>query len=172
MRKIVTGLFISLDGVVESPSDWLLSSDEMWEVIGAGIAQSDAILLGRCTYLQFAEIWPNQGSDVPMADFLNNTPKHVVSSTLDTLDWANSSLVTGDLAGEVAKLRDQPGKNVQIPGSPTLVRSLLRGGLLDELSLMAHPIVVGSGMRLFEGLPIRCISSSWGRGPSAPACCP
>jgi dihydrofolate reductase len=152
MRKIVTGLFISLDGVVESPSDWLLSSDDMWEVISAGIAQSDAILLGRRTYLQFAEIWPNQGSDVPMADFLNNSPKHVVSSTLDTLDWANSSLVTGDLAGEVAKLREQPGKNIQIPGSPTLVRSLLRDGLLDELTLMVHPIVVGSGMRLFDGI--------------------
>ena len=152
MRKIAAGLFISLDGVVESPSDWLLSSDEMWEVISAGIAQSDAILLGRRTYLQFAEIWPNQGSDVPMADFLNNTPKHVVSSTLDTLDWANSSLVTGDLAGEVAKLREQPGKNVQIPGSPTLVRSLLRDGLLDELTLMVHPVVVGSGMRLFDGI--------------------
>jgi dihydrofolate reductase len=151
MRKIVTGLFISLDGVVESPSDWLLSSDDMWEVISAGITQSDAILLGRRTYLQFAEIWPNQGSDVPMADFLNNSPKHVVSSTLDTLDWANSSLVTGDLAGEVAKLREQPGKNIQIPGSPTLVRSLLRDGLLDELTLMVHPIVVGSGMRLFDG---------------------
>jgi dihydrofolate reductase len=152
MRKIVTGLFISLDGVVESPSDWLLSNHEMWEVISAGIAQSDAILLGRRTYLQFAEIWPNQGSDVPMADFLNNTPKHVVSSTLDTLDWANSSLVTGDLAGEVAKLREQPGKNIQIPGSPTLVRSLLRDGLLDELTLMVHPVVVGSGMRLFDGI--------------------
>src|SRR5260370_32030592 len=85
-----------------------------------------------------------------MADFLNNTPKHVVSSTLDTLYWASSSLVTGDLAGEVAKLREQPGKNIQVPGSPTLVRSLLRDGLLDELSLMVHPIVDGSGMRLFD----------------------
>src|SRR5258708_8190165 len=108
MRKIVTGLFISLDGVVESPSDWLLSSPDIWEVVSAGIAQSDAILLGRRTYLQFAELWPNQGSDVPMADFLNNTPKHVVSSTLDTLDCASSSLVTAALAAQVAKLREQP----------------------------------------------------------------
>lgn len=150
MRKIVAGLFISLDSVVESPENWLLSNDEMWEVIGAGIAQADAILLGRRTYQQFAELWPNQGSEVPMADFLNNTPKHVVSSTLDTLEWANSSLVTGDLAEEVAKLKKQPGKNIQIPGSPRVVRSLLRDGLLDELSLMIHPIVVGSGMRLFD----------------------
>src|SRR5258708_34795007 len=139
-------------GGVESPSVGVLPSPDIWEVVSAGIAQSDAILLGRRTSLQFAALWPNQGSDVPMADFLNNTPKHVVSSTLDTLDWASSSLVTGDLAGEVAKLREQPGKNIQIPGSPTLVRSLLRDGLLDELSLMVHPIVVGSGMRLFDSM--------------------
>jgi dihydrofolate reductase len=154
MRKIVAGLAISLDGVVESPSgNWLLFNDEMGEVIGAGIAQSDAILLGRRTYLEFAELWPNQGSDDPMAAFMNNTPKHIVSSTLDTpLEWANSSLVTGDLAEEVAKLKAQPGKNIQIPGSPRLVRSLLRDGLLDELSLMVHPIVIGSGMRLFDDM--------------------
>jgi dihydrofolate reductase len=121
-------------------------------VIGAASAQSDAILLGRRTYLEFAELWPNQGSDVPMADYMNNTPKHIVSSTLDTLEWANSSLVTGDLTEEVAKLKQQPGKNILIPGSPRLVRSLLRDGLLDELSLMILPIVVGSGMRFFDGM--------------------
>lgn len=150
MRKVVAGLAISLDGVVESPSNWMLFNDEMAEVIGAGLAQSDAILLGRRTYLEFAKLWPNLDSDVPTADFMNNTPKHIVSSTLDTLEWANSRLVTGDLAEEVAKLKEQPGKNIQIPGSPRLVRSLLRDGLLDELSLMVHPIVVGSGMRLFD----------------------
>jgi dihydrofolate reductase len=155
MRKIVAGLAISLDGVVESPSNWMLFNDEMWEVIGAGIAQSDAILLGRSTYLEFAALWPTQGSDVPMADFMNNTPKHIVSSTLATLAWANSSLVTGDLADELAKLKQQPGKNIQIPGSPRLVRSLLRDGLLDELALMVHPIVVGSGMRLFDEMTHR-----------------
>jgi dihydrofolate reductase len=151
MRKIVAGLAITLDGVVESPSShWLLFNDEMNEVIGAGVAQSDAILLGRNTYLQFAELWPKLGSDVPMADFMNNTPKYIVSSSLTTLDWANSSLVTGDLAEEVAQLKERPGKNIQIPGSPRLVRSLLRDGLLDGLSLMVHPIVLGAGMRLFD----------------------
>jgi dihydrofolate reductase len=151
MRKIVAGLAITLDGVGESPSShWLLFNDEMNEVIGAGVAQSDAILLGRNTYLQFAELWPKLGSDVPMADFMNNTPKYIVSSSLTTLDWANSSLVTGDLAEEVAQLKERPGKNIQIPGSPRLVRSLLRDGLLDGLSLMVHPIVLGAGMRLFD----------------------
>lgn len=156
MRKIVAGLAITLDGVVESPSShWLLFNDEMAEVIGAGVAHADAILLGRHTYLEFAELWPALGSDVPMADFMNNTPKYIVSSTLTTLEWRNSSLITGDLAEEVAKLKARPGKNIQIPGSPMLVRSLLRDGLLDELSLMVHPIVLGSGTRLFDELTDR-----------------
>jgi dihydrofolate reductase len=157
MRKIVAGLAISLDGVVEAPSQsgWMLFDDEMSEVIGVGIAQSDAILLGRRTYLEFADLWPNLGSDVPMADYMNNTQKYIVSRTLDSLAWANSSLVTGDLTEELAKLKQQPGKNIQIPGSPTLVRSLLRDGLLDELSLMIHPIVLGSGMRLFDEMTDR-----------------
>jgi dihydrofolate reductase len=157
MRKIVAGLAITLDGVVEAPSSngWMLYDDEMGEIIGAGIAQADAILLGRRTYLEFAELWPKLGSDVPMADFMNNTPKYIVSSTLGTLDWANSSLVTGDLATVVAKLKEQPGRNIQIPGSPRLVRSLLREALLDELSLMVHPIVLGSGMRLFDDMTDR-----------------
>jgi dihydrofolate reductase len=85
-----------------------------------------------------------------MADFLNNSPKYVVSATLDMLEWAPSTLVTGDLAEELTKLKEQPGKNILIPGSPTLVRSLLRDGLLDELALNIGPIVVGSGMRLFD----------------------
>ncbi len=155
MRKIVAGLLMSLDGVVESPDEWGFSryfNDEMKEGIGAGIAQADAVLLGRRTYLAFAEQWPNQGSEVLMADFLNNSPKYVVSATLDTLPWANSNLISGDLAEELSKLKRQPGKNILVPGSPTLVRSLLRDGLLDELSLNVCPIVVGSGMRLFDGI--------------------
>jgi dihydrofolate reductase len=161
MRKIVTGLFMSLDGVVESPFSWATPyfNDEMFDVIRAGIAQADAILLGRRTYLEFAELWPSQDSSVPMADFLNNTPKFVVSSTLDTLDWGPASLVRGNVADEIGKLKQQPGKNIQIPGSPTLVRSLLRHGLLDDLTLGIAPLVVGTGMRLFdestERLPLK-----------------
>jgi dihydrofolate reductase len=152
MRKVSTGLFMSLDGVVESPESWAgpYFDDELFEWIGAGLPLADAILLGRRTYLEFAEQWPDRGSSTPMGAFLNNTPKHVVSSTLDALDWGPASLVRGDLAEELGKLKQQPGKNIQIPGSPTLVRSLLRAGLLDELALGVVPIVVGSGMRLFD----------------------
>ena len=154
MRKIVAGLFISLDGVVEAPDRWRSRhfTSEMADALTVGVAEADAILLGRRLYQEFAAYWPQQGSEVTMADFLNLTPKYVVSSTLDTpLEWANSRLVTGDLAEALTKLKEQPGRNIQVPGSPTLVRSLLREGLLDELSLWIFPVVVGSGMRLFDG---------------------
>ena len=167
MRRIVAGLLMSLDGVVESPSEWGFSryfNDEMQEGIAAGVAQADGVLLGRRTYLEFAELWPNQGSEVPMADFLNNSPKYVVSGTLETLGWANSRLLTGDLAEELTKLKEQPGKNILIPGSPRLVRSLLRDRLLDELNLNICPVVVGSGMRLFDEitdlLPLKLVNST------------
>jgi dihydrofolate reductase len=87
---------------------------------------------------------------VPFADYMNNSTKYVVSATLDSLEWANSHLVTGDLAEEVGTLKQQPGDNLLILGSPTLVRSLLRLGLLDELTLNICPIVLGSGLRLFD----------------------
>jgi dihydrofolate reductase len=151
MRKTVAGLAITLDGVVESPSNWVRMNDEMDEAIGAGLAQADAVLLGRRTYLEFADLWP-QSHDGLMAEFMNHTPKLVVSSTLNRLAWANSSLLTGDLVLEVRRLKQQPGRNVLLPGSPTLVRALLYAGLLDELDLMVHPIVAGAGMRLFDGI--------------------
>jgi dihydrofolate reductase len=126
-------------------------NDEMQEIIDAGVAEADAILLGRRTYLEFAAMWPRLGGDVPMADFMNGTPKYVASSTLRNLDWAGSTLLTGDLATELTDLKRRPGKNIQVPGSPRLVRSLLADGLLDELSLMIHPVVLGTGARLFDG---------------------
>jgi dihydrofolate reductase len=146
---------MSLDGVVESPGEWGFSryfNDEMKEGISTGIAQADAVLLGRRTYLEFAELWPKQGSDVLMSDFLNRSPKYVVSSTLEKLAWANSRLITGDLTEALTKLKRQPGKDILIPGSPTLVRALVRQGLLDLLNLNVCPVVVGAGLRLFDGI--------------------
>lgn len=156
MRSLVASLFTTLDGVVEAPEKWQSRhlDDELGEVIDAAAEKSDSLLLGRRTYEEFAAFWPSQGSEVPMADYLNQTPKHVVSTTLESLEWANSSLVTGDVAEEVATLKEQGGKNIQVFGSSTLVRSLLRDGLLDELGLLVHPIVVGGGMRLFEDLSL------------------
>jgi dihydrofolate reductase len=154
MRKVVASELMSVDGVMESPEEWAFSysNDEMEEANAAGMAASDAMLLGRVTYQVLAAFWPYQNSaDQPYTDYLNNTPKSVVSTTLEEpLEWQNSTLIKGNVAEEIAKLKQQPGKDITIIGSGALVRSLLREGLLDELRLMVHPIVVGSGKRLFE----------------------
>jgi dihydrofolate reductase len=152
MRKIVASLFVSLDGVVESPQEWHFPyfNDEMGEAVGAQIAATDTMLLGRRTYEEFAAYWPHQGSEVELADQMNDTPKLVVSTTLKSLEWQNSTLIQGDVAQELRRLKEQPGKNLGVTGSATLVRSLLRDRLLDELRLLVHPIVVGKGKRLFE----------------------
>lgn len=152
MRKIVAGLFVSLDGVFEAPDQWHFPywSDEMEEAIGSQMAASDAMLLGRVTYQEFADYWPHQSSDdVPIAAYMNETPKFVVSTTLDTVDWQNSTLIKGDVGQELTRLKEQPGKDIAITGSGALVRSLLLDNLLDELRLLVHPIVVGKGKRLF-----------------------
>jgi dihydrofolate reductase len=165
MRKTVAGILMTLDGVVEAPEKWQLRyyDDELGELIDAAAANADAMLLGRRTYEEFAAFWPSQDSDEPMADYMNDTPKYVVSTTLTELDWRNSSLVSGNVAETVDALKRQPGGNIQIYGSPTLVRSLLRDGLLDELGLLVHPIVVGGGRRLFEngnyGTALRLVDS-------------
>ena len=152
MRKIVAGLAITLDGVVDSPSgNWMRFGEEMWDIISAGIAASDAILLGRRTYLEFAELWPRQSRDSPMSAYMNDTPKYIASRTLGTVEWSGAQLITGDLHETLRDLKQRPGKNIQIPGSPKLVRSLLVDGLLDELALMIHPVVLGRGSKLFDG---------------------
>jgi dihydrofolate reductase len=166
MRKIVAGLFVSLDGVIEAPERWQSPyvNDEMGQAIGSQMAAADTLLLGRRTYEEFAAYWPKQSSDAPFADQMNNTPKLVVSNTLKTVEWRSSTLVTGDVAEQLAKLKQQPGKNMNITGSATLVRSLLRDGLLDELNLLVCPVVVGQGKRLFEDgsdqLRLRLVSAT------------
>ena len=154
MRKITAGLFVSLDGVTESPQKWQhpYFNDEMGEAIGAAMAAADAMLLGRVTYQEFASYWPGvSAEEQPFADYMNNTPKYVVSRTLEEpLEWSNSTLIKGNVVEVIINLKQQPGKNIAITGSVTLVQSLLREDLLDELGLMVHPVVVGSGKRLFE----------------------
>jgi dihydrofolate reductase len=152
VRKVVAVEFVSLDGVMESPEEWAFpyTNDEMEEANAAGMAASDALLLGRVTYEQMAAFWPDRSGDDPTVDYLNSVPKYVVSTTLDTVEWRNSTLVEGDVTEEVSKLKQQPGKDIAILGSGTLVQSLMRDDLLDELRLIIHPIVLGSGKRLFE----------------------
>ena len=125
-------------------------NDEMGAAVGAAMAAGDTMLLGRRTYEDFASYWPHQGSDMEMADQMNATPKLVASTTLDTVEWQNSTLIKGNVAEELTRLKQQPGKNINITGSGTLVRSFLRAGVLDELQLLVHPIVIGHGKRLFD----------------------
>ena len=154
MRKVIAVEMVSLDGVMESPEDWAFSysNDEMEEANAAGMAASDAMLLGRVTYEGLAAFWPHQPGGTPMVDYINAVPKFVVSGTLEEpLEWNNSTLIKGDVAEGIADLKRQPGKDITIIGSGALVRSLLRDGLLDEFRLMIYPVVLGSGKRLFEG---------------------
>ncbi|MGH2529467.1 MAG: dihydrofolate reductase family protein [Actinomycetota bacterium] len=153
MRDIVAVEFVSVDGVAESPEKWTgpYMDDEIGQTMQAGMDASDAMLLGRRTYEEFAAYWPDKtAEDDPYADYINVTQKFVVSTTLTSVEWRNSTLITGDVAEELTKLKRQPGKDIAIIGSPTLMRSLLRDGLLDRLDLHIFPVVLGAGKRLFE----------------------
>ena len=154
MRKVISGLFISLDGVIESPEKWQFDhfDSDMMAALGAHIAAEDTILLGRVTYEEWAPFFPTS-TDEPYASHINNTPKYVVSTTLDNVAWGTFdtiSLIKDNLAETITKLKQQPGKNIGVSGSPTLVRTLLENDLLDELTLMVHPVIAGSGKRLFK----------------------
>jgi len=153
VRKVVAVELVSLDGVMETPEEWAFaySNDEMEQANVSGMAASDALLLGRVTYEHLAAFWPHQPGGTPIVDYINSVPKLVVSATLEEpLEWNNSTLIKGNVAEEIAKLKRQPGKDITILGSATLVRSLLADDLLDELRLMVHPVILGGGKRLFE----------------------
>lgn len=165
MRKIVAGLTISLDGVIEGAEEWMgpWFNPELGQAIGSMMAAQDAMLLGRVTYEMFAAHWPHQTGD--LADTMNGTAKYVVSGTLKSADWQNSTLIPASRAyAEIAELKQQPGRNIGMTGSAALVTSLLREGLLDELSLFIFPLVLGSGQRLFgtpgEKLPLKLLESA------------
>jgi dihydrofolate reductase len=154
MRRVIASEFVSLDGVMGSPEKWQLPyfDDEMGEAVGATMAAADAMLMGRVNYEEWASYWPYQSpEDNEFAPYMNGVRKYVVSTNLvEPLAWNNSTVISENVAEEINALKQQPGKDISISGSGTLVRSLLHDGLLDELRLMVHPIVVGSGKRLFE----------------------
>lgn len=152
MRRITVAEFISLDGVVEAPDDWHFPyvDDEMFAAMGSGLAKADTLLLGRVTYEAFAASFANLPDDDPIGAMMNRPTKVVVSTTLATLEWRNSLLLAGEAVEGIATLKEQAGGDILITGSTTLVRTLLRAGLVDELDFLVHPIVVGTGARLFE----------------------
>ena len=151
MRKVTAGLFSTIDGVVQAPDQWQTAfDDEMGAVLSHMLEEQDAVLLGRVTFTEWAGYWPTS-TDEPFASWINATPKYVASSTLDSVDdWANSTLITGSVPEFVADLKRQDGGTIGTAGSPTLVRTLIEHGLVDELTLMISPVVAGNGRaRLF-----------------------
>jgi dihydrofolate reductase len=152
MGKIVSNFFISLDGVVEAPDQWHMSyfNDEMGAAVGKGMATNRGFLMGRVLYDEWAEFWPKQPEDDDFAKFFNSIPKYVVSNSLTTADWNNTTIISGDVAARLRELREATDGDLVLSGSATLVRWLLAEGLLDELRLLMHPVVVGKGARLFE----------------------
>jgi dihydrofolate reductase len=158
MGRIVVTEFISVDGVVEDPGGsedfkyggWSFEfnrGDEGDQFKLEETRESDALLLGRVTYEGFAAAWPSRKGE--FADLFNNMPKYVVSSTLSDPDWTNSTVIGGDLAAEVSKLKDQHDGNIVVHGSAMLARALLDQDLVDELRLMVFPVVLGAGKQLF-----------------------
>jgi dihydrofolate reductase len=151
MRKIVAGLQVTLDGVIETPERWNgpYFSPELGQIVGSLIGAGDTLLLGRVTYQTFAAAFGGQSGG--MADQMNDVRKVVVSTTLDRADWQNSTLIKSNVADQIIKLKQQPGKDVNVSGSATLLSWLLRQGLVDELHLLVMPVVVSQGKRLFAG---------------------
>jgi dihydrofolate reductase len=165
-RRLRVSNNVTLDGVMQAPAGpeedlrggfahggWANEYFDpvMAEVAAEGIERGSAFLFGRRTYQHFAGVWPFMPADNPFASVLNESPKHVVSSTLsEPLEWRNASLVLGDPIAAVGRLKEEDGPDLVILGSGQLIRSLLPSGLIDELRLQIHPLVLGAGMRLFD----------------------
>ena len=149
MRRIIVSEFVSLDGVMESPA-WTAPywNDDVRDFKLAEDATTDALLLGRVTYQEFAAVWPE--SEDEGAERINGMPKYVVSTTLDTVEWNNSRLINGDIVEELTTLKQQAGQDLLVYGSATLVHTLMEHDLVDSYRLLVYPVIVGHGKRLFK----------------------
>ena len=168
MRKIVAGMFISLDGVVEAPDQWHFPyfNEEMGAAVGSMLDTSDTLLIGRVTYDSFAGAWPDREAageeDAGFAKQLGDMRKIVVSHQRLEFTWRNSEQLQGDLVEFVTALKQEPGGDIGMSGSPSIVRQLMEAGILDELHLLVHPIAMQHGDRLFaEGqtIPLKLLAS-------------
>jgi len=174
MRRIIVFNSLTLDGVMQAPGrpdedrrggfehgGWALpySDPAMGKAVGESMATTGGLLFGRRTYEDFYKVWPNR-TDNPFTEVLNNSQKYVASTTLkEPLPWANSTLLEGDVAEAVAKLKQGQGKDLVILGSGDLIRSLMPHKLIDEFVLLIHPLVLGSGQHLFtDGGPAVAVS--------------
>jgi dihydrofolate reductase len=149
MRKVVVTEFVSLDGVMEEPR-WTFKywNDEIAKFKGEESSASDALLLGRVTYQGFAAAWPE--SKAEGADYFNSVRKYVVSTTLDNVEWNNSTLSNDNIVEEITKLKQQDGQDIAVHGSATLVQTLMQYDLVDRYRLLVYPVIVGKGKRLFK----------------------
>lgn len=150
MRKVIVAEYVSLDGMMDNPA-WTgpYFNEELGTFQHDLLMESDTLLLGRLTYEGFAAAWPTMTDENGFADRMNSLPKFVVSTTLEKADW-NASIIQGNIADEVAKLKQQPGQNILIYGSGELVNTLMQHDLIDEYRLMVFPVVLGSGKRFFK----------------------
>ena len=163
MRKIIVSQFISVDGVIEGPGGEPDYDRNMWAFkFNRGtegddfklqeLLESDALLLGRKTYVSFAAAWPTMTDEVGFAAKMNSMRKYVVSSTLESADWPNSMIIRGDVATEIAALKQTDGGSILVNGSAQLVHALAEHDLVDEYRLMVFPILLGAGKRFIDGL--------------------
>lgn len=152
MRTITAGMFITLDGVIEAPEKWNppYYDEELNQAVLPQLASADTHLYGRRSYELFRAVFTGATAP-PHAGMMTSTPKVVISTALDRPDWGPTTVISSDVTAELAKLRQQPGGTIAVAASGTLVRYLLAEGLLDELRLLVHPVVVGTGRHLFEG---------------------
>jgi dihydrofolate reductase len=150
MKKVAVQMFVSLDGVMEAPENWTMQfwSDEHAKYAHDQLFASDALLLGRVTYQNFAAAWPSLTGD-DFADRMNDLPKYVVSRTLDKPEW-NAIVLDGNLKDEIVELKQTAGKDILVYGSAQLVNELVRHDLIDDFRIWVFPLVLGSGRRLFE----------------------
>ena len=148
MRKIINSTYISLDGVVEQPHLWPTidrpSDERGWQMQTDLLLACDAVLMGRRTYEGFAPVWQTRSGD-PYSDRINTMPKYVVSTTLKDPDWANTNVVSSDVAGRIREIKDEPGQDIVQYGFGAVSTLLMKNGLLDELRLWIHPLFVGTG---------------------------
>ena len=150
MRLVATE-YVTLDGIFEEPGQWSFPffNDQAAQFKARELEESDALLLGRKTYEGFAAAWPTMEGTGEFGEKMNSMPKYVVSSTLEEAGWTGSILVKGDLATEIGKLKDTPGKDLLLSGSGRLLNGLRQANLIDLYRFMLHPIVLGTGARLF-----------------------
>lgn len=149
MRKLIVTEFLSLDGVMEAPM-WTLKywNDEIAGFKAEETSNSEPLLLGRVTYEGFAAAWPQRVGDG--AEYFNSTRKYVVSTTLDNLEWNNSTLIKDNIVEEITNLKQQDGPDIVVHGSGTLVQTLMQHDLVDRYRLLVYPVVLGEGKRLFQ----------------------